>query len=300
MDIYQLKTFVAAAESKSFSKCASQIHLTRMAVKRHIDALESELGFSLFVRSQQGVTLTEAGERFLSTASKTLEMLDGAIDEIQKVASMKILRFSPPSPLTMPSHVLSQALKEYAKLYPSVKVEMLNSKPMDNIKMLQEDKMDAGYYTDSEILCKSGLHFAPYGILEICCVLSESHPLSGQKALQPENLAGELCGLRSDYYCRLWSELIRHGVNCREIRGFSLIIPQMIEFIQQGGIMVLSEMRQKVLPFPRIPLIFRSKPPIGGFICRPNDPKHVQDFVKIMALSNKKQALEENSCTLYY
>ena len=54
----QLDTFVAVAEQGSFSKAAEKLYITPTAVMKQLNALESHLGFALFVRTNHGLALT--------------------------------------------------------------------------------------------------------------------------------------------------------------------------------------------------------------------------------------------------
>jgi biotin operon repressor len=56
-----IHTFVQVAEQKSFSSAAKLLYLSPNAVKKRIESLEQQSGLTLFVRSNQGCTLTPAG-----------------------------------------------------------------------------------------------------------------------------------------------------------------------------------------------------------------------------------------------
>lgn len=61
----QLEAFYVVAAEGSFTKGATIAHLSQPALTRRIQALEENLGVSLFDRNPQGVTLTEAGRKLL-------------------------------------------------------------------------------------------------------------------------------------------------------------------------------------------------------------------------------------------
>lgn len=54
-------TFILVAQKLSFSKAAESLYLTPNAVKKRIESLERQIGVTLFIRSNKGVTLTKAG-----------------------------------------------------------------------------------------------------------------------------------------------------------------------------------------------------------------------------------------------
>ncbi|WP_181703664.1 LysR family transcriptional regulator [Chthonobacter albigriseus] len=59
-DLY--RTFLAVLREQSLSGAARSLGLTQPTVSRHIDALESLVGYDLFIRSQRGLSPTEAAE----------------------------------------------------------------------------------------------------------------------------------------------------------------------------------------------------------------------------------------------
>lgn len=72
MDLFQLETFVAVAEERSFSRAAARLHRTQPAVSQVIAKLEAELGESLVERASG--SLTDAGEVLLEYAQKMLNL----------------------------------------------------------------------------------------------------------------------------------------------------------------------------------------------------------------------------------
>jgi DNA-binding transcriptional LysR family regulator len=61
MELSQLRTFRAVAETLSFTRASQKLNLTQSAVSHQIKALEVELGEPLFIRSKRGVSLSDAG-----------------------------------------------------------------------------------------------------------------------------------------------------------------------------------------------------------------------------------------------
>ena len=76
MNRNQLRYFVAAAESRSFTKAADQFFISQTAVTQQIRLLEEMLGCPLFDRSTRPVSLTPAGKAFLTEAKAILERMD--------------------------------------------------------------------------------------------------------------------------------------------------------------------------------------------------------------------------------
>jgi DNA-binding transcriptional LysR family regulator len=82
VDPHLLRTFVAVAESGSFSAAAAKLGYTQSAVSQHIAALEGDLGTALLHR--RPVAPTTAGERLLEHAGPILLRLDAARADVQR------------------------------------------------------------------------------------------------------------------------------------------------------------------------------------------------------------------------
>lgn len=65
MNDMEIACFLSVARTGSFTVSARELSSTQQAVSRNIQALEEELGFTLLNRSNQYVTLTWAGRRFM-------------------------------------------------------------------------------------------------------------------------------------------------------------------------------------------------------------------------------------------
>ncbi len=70
LDIHWLKTFVTLARVQHFGKAATELHMTQPNVTLHIKQLEQATRIKLLERSP--FSLTQAGERLLQSAQKTL------------------------------------------------------------------------------------------------------------------------------------------------------------------------------------------------------------------------------------
>jgi DNA-binding transcriptional LysR family regulator len=77
-----LRTFREVAQAGSFSAAALSLGYTQSAISRQVAALEAAVGHRLFDRGRQGVTLTSAGARLLTSAIRALDDIDRALLEL--------------------------------------------------------------------------------------------------------------------------------------------------------------------------------------------------------------------------
>ncbi|BCM81872.1 LysR substrate-binding domain-containing protein [Methylobacterium indicum] len=74
LDIDQLRTLVAIAESGSFTRAAEAVHKTQSAVSMQMKRLEERIGREIFLKAGRGVRLTEDGERLLDYARRIVRL----------------------------------------------------------------------------------------------------------------------------------------------------------------------------------------------------------------------------------
>lgn len=73
MELRQLEHFVTTADFGSTRRAAETLYTSQSSVSKNISMLEEELGVTLFVRSNRGVSLTEAGREFYGQAHTVLQ-----------------------------------------------------------------------------------------------------------------------------------------------------------------------------------------------------------------------------------
>lgn len=119
-----LPTFIAVAETLSFTAAANRLQHSPSAVSQSVRVLEHRLGHPLFRRTTRSVSLTEEGEELLQRARPALKQLCLAL-EIAGSAKRKpsgLLRLNVPR-LAMPM-VLEPVLPVMRQRYPELAIEI--------------------------------------------------------------------------------------------------------------------------------------------------------------------------------
>lgn len=87
MDIRQLRTILAIAETGSLTRAAELLHVVQPALSRQLKQLEDELGTPLFERNRLGMVLTIPGRRFVDQVRVSLRGLNQAKADISAAAA---------------------------------------------------------------------------------------------------------------------------------------------------------------------------------------------------------------------
>ena len=76
MELRELKSFVAAAETRSISRAAENLGLGQPTVTTHIKKLESELSMTLFDRVTRPIGLTLSGQTIFDLVKPLIEGIE--------------------------------------------------------------------------------------------------------------------------------------------------------------------------------------------------------------------------------
>ena len=83
MNFNQLEYFIALYQTRSVTKAAKSLFMTRQALSLGLSALEEELGVPLFIRMSTGLEPTKEGEILFRYASEAIKARDEAVSQIQ-------------------------------------------------------------------------------------------------------------------------------------------------------------------------------------------------------------------------
>lgn len=120
-DTLTLESFIAVAETKSFTKAAERIGRTQSAVSQKMNKLESLLGQKLFVRGRN-FALTSHGEIFLGYAQSIQKLQREALDRFIEPDLEGEVKFGLPEDFA--SVFLYDVLAEFSRLYPRIQLNV--------------------------------------------------------------------------------------------------------------------------------------------------------------------------------
>ena len=100
MNFTQLNTFITVVETGSFQKAAATQYISQRAVSQSIAKLENELGFKLFERGKNKISITSQGQEFFLKTKEILHSFSVEINSLRhEVATtyqeLKVGYFSP-------------------------------------------------------------------------------------------------------------------------------------------------------------------------------------------------------------
>ncbi len=90
MELYQLRYFLAVAETGNFTKAAARAFISQPSLSQQVINLEEELGVKLFNRMGRKATLTDSGTILLERAKRILTEADNAVRELKEDSDLTV------------------------------------------------------------------------------------------------------------------------------------------------------------------------------------------------------------------
>lgn len=260
MNLKQLEYFSAVAEAKSISGAARDLRVAQPPVSRQLSLLEDELGVCLFLRTNKGIELTEAGRSLYQQSQHLFQNLRTMVDSVRDVdaglrGTVKLgLIFS------NTAMVLS-IVNQFHQAYPQVELYIRLGSPDDLLDDLERGRLHVLFLRSSSHE-QSGRRERILGEDPLELVMCpQLDPAPGLDSVPIHALRGvPMCLLRSDDLQGYSSQLL---LECQK-QGFSPNIvcqcydtPMAMQLVQSGfGISYLP--RSIVETHPRLEIY--SKP----------------------------------------
>jgi DNA-binding transcriptional LysR family regulator len=184
MKLHQLRALVAIHETGSLQDASAVLHLTQSALSRAIKELENELGITLLVRSNKGMTLTEYGQRMLGHSRQALESVRRARQEIEDMKGLVVSEITiGVTPVTALLQPLKQVLLEFQHAYPQATLKVLEMRPTQLLQHLRDGLLD--FALTSQLPASTvGLDWQPLCRIAGVVVVRKDHPLRNVKSLR--------------------------------------------------------------------------------------------------------------------
>jgi len=187
MELRHLRSFLAVAETLHFGRAAQALHLSQPALSMQIRTLEEAVGERLFARNRRSVALTLAGTLFAEDARDILTRAEAAQLRAQRagrgqVGILRVGFISTAAALLLPPVAL-----EFRRRYPEVRLELENVLTADQVRNLQEKRLDVGFLrlpNHADGLEQVRIHREPFVIL-----MPESHPLARARPFRLSDLS---------------------------------------------------------------------------------------------------------------
>ncbi|MEP6986141.1 MAG: LysR family transcriptional regulator [Chloroflexota bacterium] len=188
MNLSQLQSFVALADTGSFTEAAEVVSLSQSAVSHALAALENELGVTLIDRNRKGVVaLTNVGEKIMPHARALLMQAETITQEAKAAQGLAMgkLRLGTIVSIINPA-LLASLLTAFQTQYPDIEVVLFEGTMPEVGEWVHNNVVDVAF-----ALLPACLSSTLITTDELCVILPPSHRLHGQAAVTAAELAEE-------------------------------------------------------------------------------------------------------------
>jgi DNA-binding transcriptional LysR family regulator len=182
MNERQLRYAIAVRDERGFSRAAKRLRLSQPSISQQVMLLEEELGFPLFLRSMNDVSVTFLGRKFLAQAEQALGSMSGLHDVARQLRhgadqSLSLGVSSGISPFAVPL-----ALESLHPPLTKTRLELVTAPSPKVQRMVLQDALELGIVVEihpHRILPE--LHRECVGEIDMAIFVPPGHRLS-QKA----------------------------------------------------------------------------------------------------------------------
>jgi DNA-binding transcriptional LysR family regulator len=289
MELRHLRYFIAVAEALSFTKAAAKLRLAQPSLTRQVRNLEDEIGVRLLDRSNNRVSLTEQGRRFLFDSKKVLGMCAESVAAVQQMEHGDSSQLNIGYIANIHYGLLPATLGAFRKLSPRVALNLFDLTSAEQFKALDAHKIDLGFVglrpalTNHDLLSEAVAHDT------MLVALPVRHPLAKKAKVKLADLASQFfIGMSAKTHpgAREWLlESCESAGFTGRILQEADVEPTAIRFVGDG--LGVAFMPEQITGLPHEGVVFRPlAPPLrreSTIAWRADNPsKPLKDYIQIV------------------
>ncbi|MCI8275619.1 MAG: LysR family transcriptional regulator [Lachnospiraceae bacterium] len=166
--------FTAVAEHRNMTHASEKLHLTRSAISHAVSRMEQELGFSLFIKTTHGISLTTNGEMLLPLAYSVIQSHNHFHETVSSINGLDAGHVRLGTCSSTCINWVPQLVHTFRTMYPAVELHIFGGANNAQIlAMLEKNEIDLGIAAaessgtilatrmyDDEMVCVTNTSFA--------------------------------------------------------------------------------------------------------------------------------------------
>lgn len=181
VSLRQLRAFIAAVETGSFTRAARRLHLSQSAVSMVIRQLESEIGLELFSRERKRVALTEMGAQLVPIARRMMDDLDRIALRASDVRQLQRGSLRVGVPQVMACTLIPPVLTAFSRKHPAISVKLLDTTLDDIPAAVSRGAVEFGIGPDRP--SDPGIERTFFRNIPIRFVCAATHPAARRRSI---------------------------------------------------------------------------------------------------------------------
>jgi DNA-binding transcriptional LysR family regulator len=145
--LQQLRYFLAACESGSFTAAAESLYVAQPSLAEAVRRLEGELGVRLFVRSGRRLTLTESGRALRPRAERVMRSVEEATASVADVRHLRGGTASLGTFAVAYRFFVREVIADFVTQHPDVRVRVVGQNTVEVCDQIRKGELEAGLVT---------------------------------------------------------------------------------------------------------------------------------------------------------
>lgn len=232
--------FLKVVETGNISKASEALDYTQSGISHVISSLEKQVGFKLFIRSSNGVALTDNGRKLVPLIQDIVnkqQLLKQEVFDInhQVGGKLRIGSFTSVTTLWLPG-----IITYFRDNYPDVELEIVDGNYSDIKHWIRHGRIDAGFLAG-----KVGDDFVFHELLQdpLLVVMAKNHPLSQKEVLSLDDIVKYPIILQPEGYNIDMRDILNKASSPADIRYILRDDISILSFVDSGlGISILPEL----------------------------------------------------------
>lgn len=183
----QLRYFVAAAETLSFTAAARALHVSQPSVSTALSDIEESFGVQLFIRHHaQGLSLTQTGQNLLLKARMLLRQAEELQTEAFALGDKIAGNIAIGCLISLAPQVVPTIMRDYRTQFSDISIHITDTDQMTLFDKLFDGSLEIALSYNIEV--PSEIEFLPLADLPPYALLPPNHPLAEKKDLSLDDL----------------------------------------------------------------------------------------------------------------
>ena len=191
MQLYQIRYFLAVAETLNFTRAAEACNVSQPALTKAIQKLEDEIGTELIRREGRHSHLTAAGKLLRHELSKIESGLADAVGLVRRSLTLDQASLNVAVMCSIGPHRYAGLFKRFKELQPGIKLVLTDVTQMALTDALMDGQVDCAFYAGEELLNHDRITSIPLHKERMIVAFEASHRFASMTEVSMREAAEE-------------------------------------------------------------------------------------------------------------
>ena len=145
MELKEIQYILAIAECGSLSKAAQKLFVAQSSLSQFLKNYETQCGYTLFIRTPQGLKPTREGDLYIHTAQQITRLQRNLNNQLMELSSLQRGKVSFSLSSFRSPYLLPRVLPAFRRKYPNIEVSITEAHMAKQERLLAEGHVDVAF-----------------------------------------------------------------------------------------------------------------------------------------------------------